>query len=262
MRVVVDTGAGPPVLFLHGQPGAALDFAPVVPLLREHVRVLLVDRPGYAGDNRPAEGFAGNAAGVLELLDALEVGEAVLVGHSWGGGVALAAALAAPRRVRGLVLVASVGVPEALDSLDHMLAHPLIAGGVVGLWRALGPRFAPLLESWAGSRLDPTQRAALKVAVRAWQRKRVWPAFLTEQRALVAETPDLAARLGEITCPAVVLHGRRDGIVPIRAGRALAAALPRARLSELDAGHLLTLETPGEIARAVGALVACTRPAE
>lgn len=262
MDVVVDTGDGPAVVFLHGQPGTALDFAPVVPRLREHFRLLLVDRPGYAGDARPAEGFAGNAARVLEVLDALEIPEALLVGHSWGGGVAVATALAAPRRVRGLVLVASVGVPEALDVSDRLLAHPLVAGAAVGLWRMLGPRFAPVLERWAGSQLDATQRAALTVALQTWRAKQVWPAFLPEQRALVAETPQLAARLGEVRCPVIVLHGRRDGLVPIRAGRALAARMPHARLRELDAGHLLTLEAPEEIARAVVDVAACARTAE
>ena len=61
---------------------------------------------------------------MLDELDAAGLADAVLVGHSYGGGVALATAALAPERVRGLILLASVG-PECLDGWDPILAAPI-----------------------------------------------------------------------------------------------------------------------------------------
>src|SRR5258708_10210564 len=94
-----------------------------------------VDRPGYSSSRQPAAGFAGNARAVLAELDSRDIARAVLVGHSYGGGVALSAASLAPHRVEALILLASVG-PGCLNGWDRLLAAPG-AGPVCSLvaWR-------------------------------------------------------------------------------------------------------------------------------
>src|ERR1700674_4915971 len=106
-----DRGAGPVAVLLHGQPGDRHDWDDVVASLNGRLRALVPDRPGYGATGGPAGGFADNAAAVLHLLDARGVASAVVVGHSWGGGVALDLAIRQPDRVGALVLVASVGGP-------------------------------------------------------------------------------------------------------------------------------------------------------
>ena len=94
--------------------------------------VLAGDRPGY-GSNKAGPGdFSANARFVLSELDAAEVAETVLVGHSYGGGVALTVAAMAPERVRALVLVSSVG-PDCLNGWDTLLAAPVVGAGVFGM---------------------------------------------------------------------------------------------------------------------------------
>ncbi len=79
-----------------------------------------------------------------------------------------------------------------------------------------------------------------------------WRAFAVEQRALVEQTGELQDCLGSLAAlPVSVVHGRRDRYVPVAAGRELARRIPGAVYTELDAGHLLPLETPEVLAAVV-----------
>jgi pimeloyl-ACP methyl ester carboxylesterase len=86
----------------------------------------------------------------------------------------------------------------------------------------------------------------------AWRQGGVGRSFVIEQRSLVDELPQLAARLGDIAVPANILVGEADRIVPARAGARLAAAIPGAQLVRLPgAGHLLPFQQPGAIVAAI-----------
>ncbi|MGB8652569.1 MAG: alpha/beta fold hydrolase, partial [Mycobacteriales bacterium] len=106
-----------PVVLLHGQPGSAADWDPVLPLVSD-LDVLVPTRPGY--DGTPPGGFGVSAAAVLRELDAAGVQRAVVAGHSWGGGVALRLALDAPERVASVALLGSVGSRRALTVADRL----------------------------------------------------------------------------------------------------------------------------------------------
>lgn len=252
MRIVDDEGSGRLAVLLHGQPGSGADFARVVTALRGRgLRVISVDRPGYDGRPERATGFAGNATALHELLSSLvaPTDPVLLLGLSWGGGVALHFGQRYPHRVAGMVLAASVGGPRSVSFGDKVMARPL-AGHIAE--RVL-PLLGGLLERSSGSRLTPADRAFARHAARRWERAGGWQAFRVEQRALVAETSALWAELGERAVPITVVQGSRDGYVPPVAGRALAARLG-ARYVEVDAGHLLHLETPGLLAAELLAL--------
>ena len=110
-------------MLLHGQPGSAADWRQLAARLPAGLHAVAPDRPGYCSSRLPADGFAANAQAVLDDLDARGVQRAVLVGHSYGGGVALSAASLAPHRVEALVLLASVG-PGCVNGWDRLLAAP------------------------------------------------------------------------------------------------------------------------------------------
>src|SRR5260370_23991035 len=107
------------LVLLHGQPGSPADWQRVMGGLPPTLHAVAVDRPGYSSSRQPAAGFAGNARAVLAELDSRDIARAVLVGHSYGGGVALSAASLAPHRVEALILLARVspGRPTARDRL-------------------------------------------------------------------------------------------------------------------------------------------------
>jgi pimeloyl-ACP methyl ester carboxylesterase len=249
------------VVLLHGQPGSGADWKQVEARLPHGLSVLAPDRPGYGASRRPAGGFADGARVLLADMDARGVDQAVLVGHSYGGGVALAAARLAPERVAGLVLLASVG-PGCLTRADWPLAAP-VSGEICALtaWR-LTPWLARAALA-AVTRLRRRSPAADEfVNLQVWgyahhDHGPLWRSFLTEQRALVRELDDLAASLPEVTQPVLLMADAHDTIIPVRATHRLAAALPDARVQLLNGpGHHLPRRAAPRIADAIAGFLA------
>lgn len=255
LQAAVHDGPGPAVVLLHGQPGTGLDWQWVVPLLTADFTVVVPDRPGYGCTGGPATGFAGNAAAVLELLDRLGLGRAVLVGHSWAGGVALQAAVDHPGRVAGLVLVSSVGPGGAVNWEDRLLAAPvlgeLLAGTAIGgMGLLLG---SPPVQNLARRHLGGRARDGIVALGRLTRGpSRVWRSFVAEQRALLDELEPLAGRIGSITAPTAIVHGGSDHVVPAGVSDRLHRDIAGSSRHVLaGAGHLLPHDRPADVAAAV-----------
>src|SRR5439155_119867 len=104
----IDKGSGEPaIVFVHGNPGTALDFEGVQDALAKKYRTVALDRPGYGWSDRPALEMSATdqARSVKKVLDALGVQRPVLVGFSFGGTVALSYAEEFPAGARALVLL-------------------------------------------------------------------------------------------------------------------------------------------------------------
>ena len=164
------------LVLLHGQPGTAADWKAVIERLPAQLHAVAVDRPGYGASDRPAAGFAANAQAVLADLDERGVNTAVLVGHSWAGGVALEAAALAPDRVKAVVLLAGVG-PGSVGIVDWLLAAPVFGPLSAQLMWRWTPWIARTRLSWLSRRdgrpLYPGERGFLQVWGRraaAWSR--------------------------------------------------------------------------------------------
>ena len=249
------------LVLLHGQPGSPADWQAVTSRLPPQLHARAADRPGYGQSSRPPGGFTTNAQAVLDDLDARDVRDAVLVGHSWGGGVALRAASMAPDRVRAVVLLASVG-PGCLTTLDWLLAAP----GIGTLSSLLAFRWTPWIArarlAWLrrrhGRPLYPGESASVQVwgepGESDWP---LWRSFLVEQRALLLELADVEAAAESIRVPVLVIADPRDRVVPVKTSHRLAATLPEASLLLVDgAGHHLPRRAPGAVADAITAFLA------
>jgi pimeloyl-ACP methyl ester carboxylesterase len=244
------------VVLLHGQPGSGADWQQVAGRLPDGLGVLAPDRPGYGASPQPAGGFAAGARAVVAELDGCGIDRAVLVGHSYGGGVALATARLAPERVEALVLLASVG-PGCLTWADWVLAAPVSGElSALGAWwltpwfartvlaaarrvrrRPLSPDQAVNWQIWAGARHDHGP---------------LWRSFLAEQRALVRELGGLTTSLPAVTQPVLLVADPHDMIVPVRSTQRLTAALPDASVMMLDGpGHHLPRRAAPQIAAAI-----------
>jgi pimeloyl-ACP methyl ester carboxylesterase len=109
-------GADPPVVLIHGASGNAEDMRLAIgDRLAESHRVIIIDRPGHGWSSRPGGDMYATPASQADLvagvLEKLGVHSAILIGHSWGGALAMAYALAFPRRTAGLVLLSAVTHP-------------------------------------------------------------------------------------------------------------------------------------------------------
>jgi pimeloyl-ACP methyl ester carboxylesterase len=252
---------GRQVVLLHGQPGSGADWQQVAERLPSGLRVVALDRPGYGASREGAGGFEYNARAVVAELDARGIEQAVLAGHSYGGGVALAAAQRAPERVTALVLLASVG-PGCLNGWDRLLAAP-VAGEVcaVTAW-SLTPGLARArLAAIAALRHRPIA-ANEHVNWHIWgythrDHGPVWRSFLTEQRALVAEVGGLTASLASVAQPVLLIADPHDSLIPVSTTHQLAAALPDARVQLVDQiGHHLPRRGAPQVAAAIAEFLA------
>lgn len=114
----IERGAGPALVLLHGNGSMIEDFTSsgLVDLAARHHRVIVFDRPGYGHSTRPRDRVWSADAQADLLHDALgrmDVGPAIVLGHSWGASVATAMALRHPQSVRGLVLASGYYFPTA-----------------------------------------------------------------------------------------------------------------------------------------------------
>jgi pimeloyl-ACP methyl ester carboxylesterase/membrane protein DedA with SNARE-associated domain len=222
----VENSPGPVVVLLHGSPGSKHDFATVVPELARRYRVIVPDLPGF-GDSEhevPDYSFRAHARYVLELLDSLGIEDVHVVGFSMGGGVALSMSDLAPRRVRSITMLSAIGVQELELLGDATLNHALHAAQLAGLWalRELTPHFGWLDDAilgvpYARNFYDSDQKPLRSILSR-------WPG------------------------PMLIVHGRRDPLVPIQAAREHARIVPQAELVVTDESHFMVFQNEPEVA--------------
>jgi pimeloyl-ACP methyl ester carboxylesterase len=230
------------VLLLHGFTDSAHSWDLVLPRLPAGWRLLAPDQRGHGDSERPADGYtvAQLVADANALLDAAGAGRATVVGHSMGSFVAQGLALAAPARVKRLVLVggsprgAMPGVRELLRDVAG-LADPVPEDFVRAFQQSClaRPVPAPFFER--------TVAQSRKLPARAW-------------RALCADFAgfDVRAELARIACPTLVVWGARDALFGREEQDALVAGLPAAALRVYEAsGHAPNWEEPERFARDV-----------
>jgi pimeloyl-[acyl-carrier protein] methyl ester esterase len=245
------TGAGPAVLAVHGWSRSSADLAP----LAERLPARRVLRPDLRGHGRSGPGpftLASLAADLAALAEAEDLRGALLLGWSLGGQVALAALAGHPAlrgRLAGLVLIGATPRFTEGDGWPHGQPARAVEGLALRVRRAPEKALARFAaDCFAPGELDEAGRARLD-GLRA--------APPPDQAAALAgldvlTATDLRAALPALDLPALVLHGEADAIVPPGAGRALAAALPRARLRLFPGlGHAPHLSRPDEVAAAV-----------
>ena len=253
---LLEAGTGPPVIAIHGLGASKASFLATVAALAPRFRVIAIDLPGFGDSDKPvgapydARYFA---AAIVQLLDALELDRAHLIGNSLGGRVALEVALRAPERVDRMALLApSMAwrrkrpwapalrlVRPELGILPHA-PRPVVEGII--------DRLMPEARTgWAAAGVDEFLRSFLTPRGRA--------AFYATARQIYLEEPEgddgFWPRLKRLDVPALFIWGRRDTLVPLAFARHVTEAVPAAEHLELDCGHVPQMERPRETHAAI-----------
>jgi pimeloyl-ACP methyl ester carboxylesterase len=253
-------GTGPTVVMIHGLPGTAEDFEQVTPLLASY-RTIAVDRPGFGYSTGGYVPFERQLTTIHELLAKLHVVRPVVVGHSYGGTIALGYAERYPSQVRGLVLVDAAAAGEKPGGLERLQAHATQILDLPVINQVANATFGQLLLTVSAEQGDTEAFAPQQVA----------PAHLSRLLELNMTRGNLEALAGErlaaggvveridrglagIKLPAVVIQGNDDHLVKPAYGRRLAAALPNARLVMVSGGHMVPYTHPATVAAAVAAV--------
>jgi pimeloyl-ACP methyl ester carboxylesterase len=255
LAVVDVAGSGPPVVLVPGFTGSKEDFRLVLePLSVAGRRVVAVDQRGQFESPGPEDESAyaveALAQDLLALLDALGDGPAHLVGHSFGGLVCRAAALARPDAVRSVTLMSSG--PQALTGprveLLPLLRPVLEQGGTTAL--------ADAVEAMGAA--DPRTRA-LSPQVRAFLRDRLiasTPAALTGMADALVSEPDRVDALRATGLPLLVLHGDADDAWAPALQEQMAQRLGARHVVVQGAVHSPAVEAPAATASALATFFA------
>jgi pimeloyl-ACP methyl ester carboxylesterase len=237
-----DYGPGPVVVLLHGFPLNRKIWSAQETTVGSMYRMIAPDLRGH-GESAAPEGIYtmdAMADDVIELLDALQLTEPVVLGGlSMGGYVALSLITRYPKRFRALMLMdtrAAADTPDAARNREELARAVETGRSTRHVVDAMLPKFF--------SEETRTRRAELIRPVREAM-ERSSPRGVAGALRGLAQRPDRTAALGSITVPTLVLVGAHDAITPPEESQKMAAALPNGELVVIpDAGHLAPYENP------------------
>ena len=244
---VEDHGEGVPFILVHGFPLSSAIWTPVRTAIEQAARLITPDLRGFGGSDKPAMGYAVAelADDVLRMADALGVDRFVLGGHSMGGYVALRVAAARAERVAGLVLVdtrAEADPREGRVRRDEAIAR-IARGDVSGF-----------LDEFVAGLVGPSTMARAPRVVEELRAiaAEAAPQALSGCLAGMRDRDDSRPLLAGLDVPALVIVGQEDALIAPSSSRAMAQALPRARLAEIAlSGHTPSMERPIPTAEAI-----------
>jgi pimeloyl-ACP methyl ester carboxylesterase len=264
---LLEKGAGPPVVLIHGT-GSSAGF--LLPLLNElhGVHAMAPDRPGQGLSDPidlPRDRYRETAVAWLDgLLDALELDAIALLGHSAGGVWALWYALAHPDRVKRLVLLGPPALPKTRCPLPYRL---IATPGVGELLSRLAPpspksmlRFASfmgekttlarhpdLVDLMVAAGRDPIAASGARTEVRVL----VSPFALLSPSGFRRRSRVRPDELRQVAMPTMVVWGEQEPLGSVSVAQAVTELIPHARLEVLPTGHAPWLGQPAQTAATV-----------
>ncbi len=262
------TGNGPPVVLIHGLVNSSRHWAGVARRLAARHTVIAPDLLGHGDSAKPVGDYSlgAHAAGIRDLLSALEIDRATLVGHSIGGGIAMQFFYQFPERCERFALVSSGGLGTDVSAGLRAVSLPG-AGGLLaiaarrrvlgGLERAGGALTGRGLRAGAGL-------AGLARSLRPLEERAARRAFLETLRAVVNVHGQRVSARDRLYLaagiPTLIVWGDRDRTIPIEHGRFAQAGLGGCRFETVHAGHFPHLEQPAALAAIIEDFIATTEP--
>lgn len=262
-------GSGEPVLLIHGLAGSSRTWDDVITPLAKHYDVIAPDLLGHGESAKPVGDYSlgAFASGLRDILSVLDVGSVTIVGHSFGGGVAMQLAYQHPHLVDRLVLVGSGGLGREVSWLLRMLALPgaefLMPIGIpkpivdraTDVGRMLRRRniyFPKLAEMWRSysSLAGAENRSAFVRTMRS----------VIDPGGQVVSANDRLYLAKHI--PTLIVWGAHDGIIPVEHAHLAHELIPNSRLEILeDVGHFPHVESPDRFNEVLLDFLATTTPA-
>ncbi|HRB04913.1 MAG TPA: alpha/beta fold hydrolase [Ilumatobacteraceae bacterium] len=262
------SGSGPAVLLLHGLAGSSLTWRPVFDQLALTHDVIAPDMLGHGESAKPLGDYSlgAFASGLRDFMAAIDVPSATIVGHSFGGGVAMQLAYQHPERCDRLVLVGSGGLGREVSWLLRLVTLPgaeqlmplmfprIVADRGNELGRLLGrlgcsaPRLGEMWRSYSSLAGTENRKAFVRTI-----RGVIEPGGQTVN---ALDRLYMAAHL-----PTLIVWGEHDDIIPVAHGYAAHEAVPGSRLCVLyGVGHFPHAEAPDRFLEVLTHFLATTEP--
>jgi pimeloyl-ACP methyl ester carboxylesterase len=247
----VERGEGPPVLLIHGFGTNVFTWRHVSPDLARDHKVIAVDLKGFGQSDKPFDDRY-SAQDQAELLTQLivdrDLRNLTVIGHSYGGGIALLLALEADTRLKGriakLVLIDTIAYPQAIPVAFKLLDTPVVSQ--VGMRMAptdFQIRMALRIAYYDNSKIGKDEIEAYAAPMKTAAGKH---ALIHSARQILPPDADqIAARYSSITLPTLILWCDHDRVVPLDVGLKLRREMPNASIRLIsECGHMPQEEQP------------------
>ena len=264
-------GQGPAVLLIHGITSSSRTWRDVMPGLGEHYTVVAPDLLGHGRSAKPRGDYSlgGYASGLRDLLVALEIPKATVVGHSLGGGVAMQFAYQFPERLERLALVDSGGLGSEVNLVLRAATLPG-AEYVLPLLASSPLRGASAALGSVLGRVGLRANADVKGMAEGFESlgdASARRAFVHTARSVIdpaGQRVDATDRLYLAEhVPSLIVWGERDRMIPVKHGREAHALMPNSRFEVFaEAGHFPFNDDPERFVALLHDFIATTEPAD
>ncbi|MBF6591330.1 MAG: alpha/beta fold hydrolase [Ktedonobacterales bacterium] len=269
-------GEGEPVLLLHGLADCAESWVRILPSLARHYQVFALDLLGCGGSDKPRIDYSlwALATYVRHFMDAVDIPQAHIVGHSFGGGLALHLHFQYPERLKRLALIATGGMgtdlslslrlctlPGASPVIGALLAsrqaeHPIARVGRAALNRlwpaalvaARAPTDGAASAAADDEALFASEEADILERLRDADARAAFLAMLRGVGNVRGQRATALDRLHLVRTPVLLIHGRNDATIPVAHGHIASKALAQAQLEVIEqCGHCPHREAPTQV---------------
>jgi pimeloyl-ACP methyl ester carboxylesterase len=254
----ISVGSGRPVVLIHGNPGSHEDYTlTVVSKLSQSYRVIAFDRPGHGSSERQdsVRTTVEVQAGIIrEALQQLSIEKPVLVGHSWGGSLVLAAAVAYGSELSGIVLLAPAAYESVRAEWWSLLPHvPVLGNFIVNTLTPLVGRSLVKESLKEAYYPQAVHEEYAQRCVELWTRPGQIRACAYDERTLSASLRVLSNHYSEIQLPVVIVTGSHDLLLePKKHAYPLQQAIKHSKLVVLpQTGHQLPQTCPDAVISAI-----------
>ena len=244
-------GEGDPILFIHGFGASSYSWRYLTEPLSQNRRVITIDLKGFGQSPKPRDGLYSiyeQARLVRDFILAQDLQNLTIIGHSYGGGVALLTSIQLsklqPKRQKDLILIGNAAYPQKLPSFMRILATPIL-GPMVLYWAPNKIQVHSLLKK-VYFKDDLIPEAAIDHYAKNMGQENAKYATLQIARQLMPGDMEVVTKqYTEVTVPTLIIWGSQDEIISPEIGKRLNAALPNSRLIMLDdVGHAPQEERP------------------
>jgi pimeloyl-ACP methyl ester carboxylesterase len=262
-------GSGPPIVLIHGMLNSSSHWQAVALNLARDYTVIAPDLIGHGDSAAPRGDYSlgAHAASIRDLLAAVGIERATIVGHSLGGGVAMQFFYQFPQRVERLALISSGGLGREVSPALRTAALP---GMSLLLSMTIHPRLLTEMRSWGGRLRERGSAAgvflqAIARALGPLENAEARGAFLHTLRAVIdvhGQRVSATDRLYLLeSMPTLIVWGERDNTIPLAHGRKAHEAIPHSRFRTLaKAAHFPHLEDPDGLSETLRQFISETPP--
>ena len=249
----VDSGSGIPLIFIHGFGSSIYSWRKNLGPIAKHHRVCAPDLPGFGYSEKPLDAdysIDAYADFILQFMDKLQIPQAILVGHSLGGGIALLTSLKFPSRIKALVLVDAEAYPITPPLMLRVAKLPVIRSVI---HRAIGEWVVRISLKRSYYDHDLITERLVEEYYRPFLTENGKSAAIKVLQAMDFEKlKELPRRYRRIRKKALIIWGKEDRISRIHLAHKLKRDLPYARLKIIPrSGHLVQEEKPQIVNRAI-----------